>query len=198
MPRTLHELNNALPYLFPREIDELTRLAQDLPPNPRVLNIGAGNGVSAATFLASRPDLYLMTVDIQQASSPFGCLEGEKITLEELGLYDLDRFQQVHANSQELALYFVGDPFQFIFVDGDHSLEGATRDIVRWWEHLALGGMMGIHDYRKADLPYGFATGCPHPMPWPGVNEAVETNLLGKHLLVSHIDSLIVFQKDEA
>lgn len=36
--------------------------------------------------------------------------------------------------------------FDLLFIDGDHSLEGCSGDIERWWPRLAPGGNMVLHD----------------------------------------------------
>jgi predicted O-methyltransferase YrrM len=47
-----------------------------------------------------------------------------------------------------------------LFVDGDHSYEGARRDITGWARHLADGAVIAVDDYGHPD--------------WPGVKEAVD------------------------
>ncbi len=47
-----------------------------------------------------------------------------------------------------------------LFVDGDHSYEGARGDVMNWVPHLAPGAVIAIDDYGHPD--------------WPGVAEAVD------------------------
>jgi predicted O-methyltransferase YrrM len=47
-----------------------------------------------------------------------------------------------------------------LYVDGDHTKEGAKRDIVSWAPHLAPGAVIAVDDYGHPD--------------WPGVGEAVD------------------------
>jgi hypothetical protein len=47
-----------------------------------------------------------------------------------------------------------------LFVDGDHTKEGAKRDILGWAPHLAPGATIAVDDYHHPD--------------WPGVAEAVD------------------------
>jgi predicted O-methyltransferase YrrM len=47
-----------------------------------------------------------------------------------------------------------------LFVDGDHTKEGAKRDILGWAPHLAPGAVIAVDDYHHPD--------------WPGVAEAVD------------------------
>lgn len=51
-------------------------------------------------------------------------------------------------------------PVGLLFVDGDHTAEGARRDIEVWAPHLAPGATVAVDDYGHPD--------------WPGVKEAVD------------------------
>ena len=41
--------------------------------------------------------------------------------------------------------------FDFIFIDGDHSLEGITRDWADWSGRIVEGGIIALHDTRVPD-----------------------------------------------
>lgn len=51
-------------------------------------------------------------------------------------------------------------PVGLLYVDGDHTKEGARRDIEAWAPHLAAGAVIAVDDYGHPD--------------WPGVGEAVD------------------------
>lgn len=192
---TPHTLNDWLGYCFPAEMDELTRLARLLPEYPRVLNIGAGGGVSGATFMASRPDLFLTTIDIQDTASPFGSLESERTALESCGLWDPKRHVQYHGSSHVWPIgWHAETKFDLIYIDGDHEFDGAKADILLWLAHVAQNGFLSIHDYDKGRLTYGIGPGRPHPLVLEGVDQAVQELLLGKYPLESQVDSLITFR----
>lgn len=53
-----------------------------------------------------------------------------------------------------------GKPVGLLFVDGDHTKEGAKRDIVSWAPHLVPCARIAVDDYGHPD--------------WPGVGEAVD------------------------
>lgn len=53
-----------------------------------------------------------------------------------------------------------GRPVGLLYVDGDHTREGARRDIESWAPHLAPGAVIAVDDYGHPD--------------WPGVGEAVD------------------------
>ncbi len=47
------------------------------------------------------------------------------------------------------------EPFDFVFVDGDHSTEGVDADINAWWRHLKPTGWMIGHDWNMASVRDG-------------------------------------------
>lgn len=67
-----------------------------------------------------------------------------------------------------------------VWVDGDHSYEGVTADILAWWPKVKPGGWMGGDDFMMFPvakavceqfapnyiLCHGWTT-MPEPMPWP-------------------------------
>lgn len=53
-----------------------------------------------------------------------------------------------------------GNPVGLLYVDGDHTKEGAKRDILSWSPHLAPGARIAVDDYGHPD--------------WPGVGQAVD------------------------
>lgn len=203
-------LQAAFRYLFPAEVPALKELARSLPPNPVVVNIGAGSGTSGLAFMESRPDLFLYTIDIQKDNSPFGCLFAEEQVLRAAGLWD-GRNNQLHGDSKKFGQVWgevrtIGDngvvniglpsypPVDLVFIDGDHSYEGAKGDIEAWLPNIKPGGLIAVHDYKKHLLQYDENT-CPHPKPWPGVDQAVdELLLMGGYEMVMYVESLIAFR----
>lgn len=191
---TAHELQQAFKYIWPGEVDALKTLAQSLPANPVVINIGAGAGTSGLAFLEARPDLRLVTVDVQYDDSPFGCIVAEEREVNRAGYSS--RYDYRVGDSKFIGrgwLYIV----DLVFIDGDHSYEGAKGDIMAWLPNVKTGGILALHDYHKDEL-YRDATDykpdAPHPQDWPGVTQAVDELLLGKFEIVMRVDSLIAFR----
>ena len=68
----------------------------------------------------------------------------------------------IHRFSHEVAADWSGDQPKvgLLFVDGDHTYEGALRDIQAWAPHLADGAIIAVDDYLNEN--------------YPGVREAVD------------------------
>lgn len=201
---TASKLRDDFKYLYPDELPFLKQLVADLPAQPVVINIGAGAGTSGLAIMETRDDVILVTIDVTDASSPFGCLEAERDVMQRAG-YGTQlgkRWHQIHSDSKQVAAswgliyaaYMAGEqPFvDMVFVDGDHSVEGAAADINGWLSWVKLGGTIAVHDYGKLDLPPHPAG--PHPKHWPGVDAAVDTLLVDHFQLIGRVDSLIAFK----
>lgn len=206
---TSDDVQRSFHYLYPAEVPALKSLVAQLPPNPLVVNIGAGAGTSGLAIIETRPDVVLVTIDITDASSPFGCLEAERDVMNRAGYASIwqKRWWQIRGDSKvvgkawrDTTIYveffraaFKGAAPDMIFVDGDHGYEGCKGDIEVWFPLLKDGGIMAIHDYLKGDLqadPDG-----PHPMNWPGVDSAVNELLIPNFEIILHVASLIAFRK---
>lgn len=66
----------------------------------------------------------------------------------------------VQAFSVDIANDWGALPVGLLFIDADHSAEGARRDITSWAPNLAPGAVIAVDDYGHPD--------------WPGVAEAVD------------------------
>jgi len=72
-----------------------------------------------------------------------------------------DRITVIHSFSLDVASKWTSvTPVGLLFVDGDHTKEGAKRDILAWLPHLTENAAIAIDDYGHPD--------------WPGVKEAVD------------------------
>lgn len=154
-------------YLYAEEIEYLKDLSKMLDYGPTIVNIGAGAGTSTLTFLESRDDCSVISVDKQKYSSPFGSSEGEMNAIIQSSFNGTIRLKQVEGDSVEVGKkLFIEEPkfcADLIFVDGDHSFEGCSGDIISWLPFLLNNNIyktrksiMAFHDYEdcvwKADV----------------------------------------------
>lgn len=53
--------------------------------------------------------------------------------------------------STEAVESFKDNSVDFVFVDGDHSLEAVDFDVRNWWRKVKVGGILAGHDYLDYD-----------------------------------------------
>ncbi len=205
---TAYEVSNWLGYLSIPEVDAIKTIVNLLPPNPYVVNIGAGAGTSGLAIMEARSDVHLTTIDKTLESHPYGCLEGEYQVLMNSGILPDagHRYSQIHGDSKEVGKHWKnGNNNQladFVFVDGDHSYEGVRGDISIWLNNINIDGYMAVHDYKKVDHyarthkserfdlnTYALVK------PWFHVDMAVDDLLAPHYEKILHIDTLIAFRK---
>lgn len=200
---TPYSLSDWLNYLSHNEIDFLTRLVKTLPDSPNVINIGAGGGTSALTFLLARPDLHLITIDIQNEVTPVGGLGNEKLLLDSSGGDYAERYQAIHGDSKLVGREWSEHGVDMVFIDGGHSYDECKGDISVWLPCVKMGGVIAVHDYAKERaylVQHPDETLTPELAAniikaYPGVDRAVDELLLDRYPLVDCVDTLIAFTK---
>jgi len=141
-----NQLNHGVASLQIDEAALLYRLGRDVRTGP-VAEIGRFKGGSTVVFAAALPEgVELWSYDLHVALRPD--MTGEQLDAElDDALRRLGVRHKVHL--------LVGDsrtvepppgPIELLFVDGDHSYEGARADFDRWGELVASSGHLLFHD----------------------------------------------------
>jgi len=192
---TPYTLSDWINYLSHSEIDLLTELTQKLPPKPLIINIGAGVGTSALTFLSARPDSIVLTSEITYDANPYGGVENELGILQRAGFLDQGRYNFIVGDSIVTGKDYRGPKADLVFIDGDHEYESCLGDIQTWWPHLKEHGYVAIHDYEKLDAWTKKNPTVPIDQelighiikPYPGVDRAVKESFLDGAIPVDEI-----------
>lgn len=171
------DLSNAFGFLYLGEVEALARIAETLPENGTMVNIGAGVGTSSLTVAEIRPDVKIVTVDISEGG-PNGGLENERNAFKNAEL-DERLPEQLLGDSKEIGLAWDREKVDLIFIDGDHSDAGVRGDIDAWLRHVKDGGIIAFHDYNK-DV-------------WRHVTSAVDEYMNGSEI-VEKVDTFIAFR----
>ncbi len=152
------ELHGVRGFLTPGDVAFLFNLATEIPPGGCYLEVGSWLGLSAivvANGLLANLNLSarVYCVDTWRGSAEHqGLPEVRQDCLYQQFLQNVAEAQMdcfirpVRGDSAEVAARWPGPELDVVFVDGDHSLEGCSRDIVAWRARLKPGGRLLGHD----------------------------------------------------
>jgi predicted O-methyltransferase YrrM len=127
------------------EVDLLKMIVNMTPEKPRIVNIGAGFGTSAAAMLEERPEATIFSVDLQVRPE-------EEANVIAAGL-NPSRLIRILSSSHRAGLSW---PFtiDLLFVDGSHSEANVRSDIALWTPKVEDGGFVLFHDYKHRNVPW--------------------------------------------
>lgn len=141
-----------------------------LPAETGVPIHGVEVGVFAGDLsrrLLVRPDLHLVMVDswLGQGKDYQGDSGDFHATLtqqDQNNYYELTRTVTafagtrgtiLRASSCDAVRQIPDESLDFVFIDADHSYEGAARDITAWSHKVKIGGLLAGHDYENTAFP---------------------------------------------
>jgi predicted O-methyltransferase YrrM len=142
-----NQLSHGIASLQLDEAALLYRLARRVTPGAAVAEIGRFKGGTTLMLASALPDgAEIWSYDLHVALR--ADLSGPQLDSEleaALRRYGLtDRVHLVVGDSRTAAP--PPRPCELVFVDGDHSYEGARADYLRWREQVAPGGHLLFHD----------------------------------------------------
>jgi predicted O-methyltransferase YrrM len=141
-----NQLNHGVASLQIDEAALLYRLARDVQRGP-VAEIGRFKGGSTLITASALPDgVELWSYDAHVAlrpDMPGSLLDAElRAALERFGLDSKVKLFVADSRTADPP----PEPIELLFVDGDHSYEGAKADFERWSAFVAPGGRVLFHD----------------------------------------------------
>lgn len=148
---TSSRLNHGIASLRLDEAAHLFRVVRDLGPEPAtIVEIGrfkGGSTVVISTAMAEGSELWSYDLHLTGPDVDSAELDRElEAALDRLGLAQGVRLIVGDSRSAEPP----PRPADVVFVDGDHSYEGARADFERWRELLRPGGHLLFHDGVRA------------------------------------------------
>lgn len=154
-----------------------------------ILEIGSEFGRSASLWASATPaEVSIYCLDIR-FDGPLADVHTSN--LEEAGLGGRATLVSGDSKTLHSTPKFRKKKFDILFVDGDHSEEGAYQDLVNWSVKVRSGGYMLIHD---CAVP---TNKMPHPSHFDVLNavsrwqkETVDFTF------VKSVDSLMIFKRD--
>lgn len=122
--------------VIPVEREWLRATAEEIAAEfdaPVIVNIGIFRGATMYCMHAGAPQARMVGVDVQY---PQGHRLDPRLHAEVLV-----------GDSGKLWSTFEG-PVHLLFIDGDHSYQGVSRDIAGWTPKVAPGGIVAFHDFK--------------------------------------------------
>lgn len=115
-----------------------------LQPGQIYLEIGVARGISSTiACLNAKPGVKIKGIDIVNwADRDFKMGE----ILKHFGK-DLSMWEFLEGESQIMAKYWHGGKIDLLFIDGDHTYEGALKDIISWLPWVSEHGTIMFDDY---------------------------------------------------
>lgn len=155
-----------------------------------IVEIGSENGMSASLFATFAKPADIVCIEINKEANFWHNLQVVKLDKQVIPLYGNSAELDWEAESERLE---VKEEIDLLFIDGDHSYNGALADLRNFAPYVEKGGYMLLHDCACATNKH------PHPQHLD-VTKALEQFMkeagesLGFRFLFS-VDSLTVFRR---
>ena len=145
-------------------------LAEVLEPDAKMIEIGSYMGESTLIFASSGIFSKIYAIDPFNFEESFNkSLDASnrdwKFVRQEFknNTRFFNNVEPIQDVSENVSSNFEDGSIDFIYIDGDHSLDAVKRDILLYLPKLKEGGIIAGHDYSKER--------------WPGVVSAVNSTI---------------------
>lgn len=178
---TSHELVDWQHYMTHAEVDAMQNLAAEMPMDAVIVKIGAGAGTDTVAILEATQSLVIFSIDILAGEKPE--TTNEHLRLIENGYDQSGNVIRIWGDSKVVGKRWP-IPIDWLHIDGDHSYEGISGDILEWFRHIKPGGYISFHDYNDSN--------------WPEVKIVIDIAMKGQEFQSAFtVDKLITFRKVE-
>ena len=175
------------------EAIELYKIATYLPQKSIAVEIGSWKGKSTYCIAKGLKNGKIIAIDPfdasgdQQSAIRYRALQGDTILLKQFkermnNLGVINKIDIYQGFSQEFVN--VISAIDFLFIDGDHSIEGCYADFVNYSPHIKTGGYIAFHDYYASRSELGPT--------WVINNKVLLSN---QYKFIKLVDSLWIGQK---
>jgi len=130
--------------------DFYDKIAQDLPNDCRIAEVGVANGRSAI-YLAEKlrelgKNFTLYMID----SLDYGHENQLTEIIRNVQKSGLSEFIEIMPlDSLNASLRFNDNSLHFVFIDASHTFEGTKADIRLWWHKVSYGSILAGHDFNE-------------------------------------------------
>jgi len=137
----------------------LFSIAETTPGNGEIVEIGSCFGRSTIYLAkgAYRSDcgtVWAVDPHTGDIAWHLGRVSTYEVFLQNIRKFGVEsRVKPLKMTSQEAARSWNGAPIRILFIDGWHSYEAVTEDILLWFPHVVPGGLIVFDDYSNPEFP---------------------------------------------
>jgi hypothetical protein len=103
-----------------------------------IIETGRFNGGSCFLMACAAPDTPIYSIDIAP--------QNDALLRELFARHGVGKNVDLIVGDSQKAKYPQIKQADLLFVDGDHTCEGCWNDLTNWYDHLATGGHLVVHD----------------------------------------------------
>lgn len=129
------------------ECEIIWRIAQELPSNAIIVEIGTGKGRITAMLACLSEDFSIYSVDDYSEACRYAWTAEEAKSF----LTSFRNVKLIIKKSEDFAKEF-SNFVDMVFVDGSHKYENVCKDIDVWYPKIKIGGIISGHDYDMAEV----------------------------------------------
>lgn len=111
---------------------------------PIIVEIGSENGMSASLFAKYAPDAYIVCIEIDENANFMHNLKAIGLDKNVIPLYG--NSAKMDWKKESTAYLRAKPEIDLLFIDGDHSFDGALADLRNFAPYVAIGGWLILHD----------------------------------------------------
>ncbi len=148
----------------------LFSIAETTPGNGEIVEIGSCFGRSTIYLAegarpAGRGTVWAVDPHTGDIAWDLGRISTYEVFLRNIRKFGVEsHVKPLKMTSKEAAHGWNGTPIRILFIDGWHSYDAVTEDILLWFPHLISGGLIIFDDYTNPEFP--------------GVRQAVDEQML--------------------
>lgn len=172
----------------------LYKSAYSQQENATIVEIGSYMGKSTILMAMGLRDSGNTGAKVYAVDHFVGSSEHENISTFEsfrryVSEFGVEDYIQVIKTESQLAAeeWDIGDRIDFLWIDGGHEYEYVSMDLLLWYRHVRLGGVIAVHD----------AGGFKNTGQFMGVRKAVRDHMFGQLVLRDYhmVDSILAARK---
>lgn len=125
-------------------------IKNDLHKIDNIVEIGSYQGESTTIFSQHFTDSKIFAVDTWSHNYEMDLNTNNHIDVENNFnsiILNYPNIIKIKMSSENFSNIIADNSIDFVYIDGDHSYEGVSTDIIKWKNKIKKGGYIGGHDY---------------------------------------------------